>query len=90
MVGVGRPDRELDESFVRKVLFSIRILQHRAGCPLHAALDEQLEVIRARLVLIETVTKREAQAIEAEVFRAAMIRPIQKRTMRRGLLVTDS
>jgi hypothetical protein len=71
------------------MVFAISVLQHRARGALDPALDEQLKVVRTRLVLIEAVAKRIAHAVEAEVLRAAAVRSVQKRAVRRGFIMTD-
>jgi hypothetical protein len=72
-----------------EAVFAITVVL-AARRPFHSSFHEQLDVIRTRLVLIETVMKRVTEPVEVEILRASMIRPVQKRAMRRRLIMTES
>src|SRR4051794_1402101 len=51
------------------------------GAASGAALDQQIEIDRTRLIAAEAMPVRVAQAVEAEELAAATIPPVQERTM---------
>ena len=74
-------DRELDERGVVGVGIGGGSVEFVPAGAADAALDEQLEVDAATLVVVEAVVERVPEGVEAEVLRAAGVGTVQERAV---------